>query len=79
MRNEGAVLTSDGTPWNVFVGLGAKESTIRCVHVEPESFETNKLVDPLFATPTKILGVAFPDDPEVESNVTKAIPILSLL
>ena len=36
------------------------------------------MVDPRFATPTKILGVAEPADPEVRSKVTHASPILSL-
>ena len=35
-------------------------------------------VDPRFATPTKILGVWEPLDPELESKVTKEIPVLSL-
>ena len=34
---------------------------------------------PTEATPTKIRGVAAPDDPDVESKVTKVIPVLSLL
>lgn len=37
------------------------------------------LVEPLFATPTKILGVADPLDPDDLSKVTQAIPILSEL
>lgn len=49
------------------------------VHVEPASLETKTLFEPLLATPTKIRGVAFPLEPEVESNVTHATPILSLL
>ena len=37
------------------------------------------LSEPVLATPTKILGVATPFDPLVESNVTNEIPSLSLL
>lgn len=33
----------------------------------------------MLATPTKIRGVALPDEAEVESKVTHAIPVLSLL
>ena len=40
---------------------------------------TNTLLVPLLTLPTKIRWVADPDVPLVESNVTKAIPILSLL
>lgn len=39
----------------------------------------NKLLEPVVATPTKIRGVALPDEPEVESKVTNETPILSLL
>ena len=49
------------------------------VQVLPPSLETNTFEEPTLATPTKIRGVAFPDDPEVESNVTKEMPTLSLL
>lgn len=49
------------------------------VHVLPESLETKILLEPWLATPTKIRGVAFPEDPEVESKVTQETPILSLL
>ena len=37
------------------------------------------LSEPVLATPTKILDVATPFDPLVESNVTNEIPSLSLL
>lgn len=46
---------------------------------EPPLVETYTLFVPLFATPTKIRGVADPDDPEDLSKVTQAIPILSEL
>ena len=49
------------------------------LQVEPASLETKTLSEPLFATPTKMRGVAVPFDPEVESNVTQAIPMISLL
>lgn len=45
----------------------------------PASLETNMLFDPLLATPTKIRGVALPDEPDVESKVTQAKPCMSLL
>ena len=47
--------------------------------MEPASFDTKILSEPLFATPTKIRGVAFPDEPDVESKVTHESPIMSLL
>ena len=50
-----------------------------CIHVEPASLDTKRLLEPTVATPTKIRGVALPDEPDVESNVTKETPILSLL
>lgn len=46
------------------------------LHVPPASEETKTLSEPAFATPTKILGVARPEEPDVESNVTHAIPRL---
>ena len=49
------------------------------LQVEPASLETKMLSEPLFATPTKIRGVAGPFLPEVESNVTQANPWMSLL
>lgn len=57
--------------------MGAK--VYAYVQVLPPSLETNTFEEPTLATPTKIRGVAFPDDPEVESNVTKEMPTLSLL
>lgn len=39
----------------------------------------NMLGEPTLATPTKMRGVAWPDEPEVESNVTNVMPVLSLL
>lgn len=45
----------------------------------PASLDTNTLSVPFETTPTKILGVADPEVPDVESNVTQATPILSLL
>ena len=47
--------------------------------MEPASFDMNRLLEVFVPTPTKIRGVAFPDDPDVESNVTKETPCLSLL
>lgn len=41
----------------------------------PPSFVTKTLLDPILATPTKILGVAEPDEPEVLSKVTQEIPV----
>ena len=48
-------------------------------HVEPASLDMKRLLEVLVPTPTKIRGVAEPEEPEVESNVTNAIPCLSLL
>lgn len=41
----------------------------------PPSFVTKTLLDPILATPTKILGVAEPDELEVLSKVTQEIPV----
>lgn len=79
MGNEGVILASDGTPYEVAIRQQLKKSHFVRLHVEPESFETKTLSDPAFATPTNILGVAEPLEPEVESNVTQLMPILSLL
>lgn len=51
------------------------------VQVSPASSETNRfsLASPLSATPANIRGVASPDDPEVESNVTNERPNMSEL
>jgi hypothetical protein len=38
-----------------------------------------RLLEPVVATPTKIRGVALPEEPDVESKVTNETPILSLL
>lgn len=46
---------------------------------EPPLVDTYTLLEPLFATPTKIRGVAVPEEPEDLSKVTQAIPILSEL
>lgn len=49
-----------------------------CVQVEPAFSDTKTLFEPLFATPTKIRGVAAPEEPEVRSKVTHEIPMISL-
>ena len=51
----------------------------KCLQVEPPSSETNTLSDAKLATPAKIRGVASPLEPEVESKVTHARPMMSLL
>ncbi len=45
----------------------------------PASLDMKILSEPWFATPTKMRGVALPEELEVESKVTHEIPILSLL
>lgn len=47
--------------------------------VLPASLDTKRFSDVFVATPTKIRGVALPEEPDVESNVTNATPCLSLL
>ena len=59
--------------------LSERRWPIRNIHsqVLPASLVTKMLFDPLFATPTNILGVALPKVPDVVSKVTQAIPSTS--
>ena len=49
------------------------------IQVEPPTLDTKTELAPVLATPTKIRGVALPEEAEVESKVIHARPVLSLL
>ena len=83
MRNICAILPNDTTPYEEsirWLEKTKKKTKVEVsVQVMPASFDTKMFVVPKLATPTKILEVAFPVVPDVESKVTKEIPSLSEL
>jgi hypothetical protein len=63
----------------MLVVYDGETSSVPILQVLPASSETKTLSSPLLTTPTKIRGVALPDEPEEGSNVIQARPIISEL
>ena len=79
MCDPAVIETGNCAPFDIDIGHHKGSLDDEYAQVVPASSDTYMLSRPISATPTKIRGVDFPDEPDVESNVTQVIPILSLL
>ena len=80
MCDPAVIETRNCAPFDIDIGHHKRSLVYdEYAQVVPASSDTYMLSRPISATPTKIRGVAFPDEPDVESNVTQVMPILSLL